>query len=380
MDKILFIENSILPSRGGIEKVSQLLSDTFVQDGHLCYFAYWHTDNPLIENDRKIRMDLTDSVQSFYARISHFINKNGINIIINQGLTQRRIIYTLKKIKKQNPEIQVINCLHNTPYFINYIKNPTSLKDRIILLIKSILMRGNVYIKEQQLIYSICDNYVVLSPHFIPEAKKVFHLCDDKKLKAIGNPQPFYHSSIAYNKQKTVLIIARFDENQKNLMSALRIWKQVSSEITDWKLQLIGYGEAELMYRQYIKKNNISNIEILGKKEEPLSYYQQASLFMMTSRYEGFSMTLIEALQNQCIPLAFHTFSAIDDIISDGKNGILVPPYDENLYAKRMIELMRNESLINTYRRNAGITLTQYSLDNIKEKWYSLFKEWKTKQ
>ncbi|EGF53277.1 glycosyltransferase [Bacteroides fluxus] len=371
---ILFIENSILPSRGGIEKVSDILSQIFEQDGHRCYFAFWHTDNASIQDSKKIKMNLKQPMQVFYNQLSQFIKENDINIIINQGLTQRRIIYTLKTIKREIHNVKIINCLHNTPYFIQYLERPKSIKIQLILIIKTILARQNIYIKEQKQLYKICDYYVVLSPSFISEAINNFHLKDNKKLYAIGNPLVYSNNiNIDFIKQKEVIIVARFDENQKNIISALRIWKQVCERITDWSLRIIGYGEAEVLYKQYIQEQKIPNVIFEGKKDNPQIYYQKASIFMMTSHYEGLSVTLIEALTNKCIPIAYQTFSSIKDIIWNGKNGIIIPPYNEQMYVEKIIELMSNNNLMNTYRANAQLTLSKFAHQEIRKRWYQLF-------
>lgn len=371
---ILFIENSILPSRGGIEKVSDILSQLFEQDGHHCFFAFWHTDNTSIDENKKIRINFKQSKYAFYNQLNLFIKEHNVNIIINQGLTQHKVIYTLKRLKQEFHNIKIINCLHNTPNFIQYIEMPRSIKIRLILVIKSILAGGNIYIKEQQQLYKSSDYYVVLSPSFIPEAIKKFHLKSNKKLYEIGNPLVYSNKSIInHSKQKEVLIVARFDENQKNIIGALRIWKQVCERITDWSLRIIGYGEAEALYKQYIQEQNIPNIIFDGKKEDPQAYYQKASIFMMTSHYEGLALTLIEALTNNCIPFAYQTFSSVKDIIWNEKNGIIIPPYNESIYAQKMINLMSDDKLISSYRENSRLTLSKFEHQEIKTKWYQLF-------
>lgn len=370
---ILFIENSILPSRGGIEKVSDILGKSFSQDGHKCYFAFCCIDNPSIKDEQKFQMNFNYTLNRFYTLFRSFILVNNIDIIINQGITQRRVIYSLKKIKQENSKIKIINCLHNTPYFIHHIEKPKSLKARIIIAIKSILARKNIYIKEQQNLYQICDHYLVLSPKFISESKIIFQLKNDSKLQSIPNPLIYNTSNTQYDKQKIVLIVARFDENQKNIIGALRIWKQVCNTVKDWSLHIIGYGDSESLYKQYIKEENIPNIIIEGKKDNPQIFYQKASLFMMTSHYEGFSLTLIEALQNQCIPIVFQTFSSVTDIIINGKNGILIPPYQEDLYAQKMINLMQDTKQLEEYRKYSQSYLSQFTIQNIKEEWYKLF-------
>ena len=65
----------------------------------------------------------------------------------------------------------------------------------------------------------------------------------------------------------------------------------------------------------------------------------------MTSRYEGFGMTLTEALQNACIPLAYDSYSSVHDIIQNGQNGFLIKNNDEQSYANTMLKIALFEEL-----------------------------------
>ena len=244
----------------------------------------------------------------------------------------------------------------------------------MIFAIKTILAWKNVFVDEQQQLYKICDNFVVLSPSFIHEAKEVFKLKDSNKLTAISNPLIFKNTTNC-DKQKDVLIVARFDENQKNIIGALNIWNTVSEQKPDWTLHIVGYGDNEERYKRYIKELNIQNIIFDGKKENTQPFYQKASIFMMTSFYEGFSLTLIEALQNKCIPFAYNTFSSVSDIIINNKNGVIIPPFEEDMYAKKMIDLMSDNNLMENYRANSNISLMQFEPLVIKQKWYELFNQ-----
>ena len=127
-------------------------------------------------------------------------------------------------------------------------------------------------------------------------------------------------------------------------------------------------------YQNFIKSNNIKNIILTGEREDPMKYYSQSSIFMMTSRYEGLCLTLIEALQNQCVPIAFSTFSSLQDIIINQVNGIIIPPYEEKKYANEMIKLMSNPNLLAEYQKQSYITLEKFSPELIINQWINLFK------
>jgi glycosyltransferase involved in cell wall biosynthesis len=83
-------------------------------------------------------------------------------------------------------------------------------------------------------------------------------------------------------------------------------------------------------------------------------------------------MTLTEALQNGCIPLAFDTYTALHDIISDGYNGCIIKPYNEAEYASKIIELIQNTELRKTMSLHALVSSKKFALDSIISSWLSL--------
>ena len=373
-NNILFIENSLLPSRGGIEKVTYKLSECFTKNKYNCFFAFQYVDYNGILEEKKFRFNHSDNKHTYYKKFDAFINKNNINIIIIQGITQRKLIHTLKKLKKIY-NFQLIYCLHNTPQYIHHLPRPKKGIDLIKISIKT-LMYGFIhpYIKEQQMIYNLCDNYIVLSKSFIEEAKKEFSFPNIEKINYIGNPlMSNVNGQVDIKeKKKEVLIIARFDENQKNIIGALNIWKQIADCKKDWSLIIVGYGEYEDVYRKYIFENSISNVKIQGKSENPDYYYRRASIFMMTSHYEGLAITLIEALQYKCIPIAYNTFSSIHDLIINNSNGFIIPAYDVKAYINKLLIIMNNPDVRVNMMNNSSITLSSFTDDNIINKWMTV--------
>lgn len=82
--------------------------------------------------------------------------------------------------------------------------------------------------------------------------------------------------------------------------------------------------------------------------QNPDEFYKKSLVSCMTSNFEGFGMVLVEAMQYGCVPFAFDTFTALHDIIDDGVNGFIIPPFDEDKYAEtveRFVHLPLNSKL-----------------------------------
>ena len=85
-------------------------------------------------------------------------------------------------------------------------------------------------------------------------------------------------------------------------------------------------------------------------------------------------MVLTEAMSFGTIPFAFDSYSAVHDIIEDGKTGVLVKPFSINEYANKLASLMSDEDERNRMSANCITDVTRFSLDNIVNQWEDLFK------
>ena len=92
----------------------------------------------------------------------------------------------------------------------------------------------------------------------------------------------------------------------------------------------------------------------------------------MVSAYEGWGLTITEAQQCGCVPIAFDSFGAIHDIIDSGKNGIIVPEGNINEYAAQLKRLMNNPDELKRLSDNAREDCLRFSRENIAKQWKTL--------
>ena len=118
----------------------------------------------------------------------------------------------------------------------------------------------------------------------------------------------------------------------------------------------------------------LKNVCNVGRSKNPQKLYQESKIFMMTSNFEGFGMTLTEALQNACVPFVFNTFSSLHDIIESDYNGFIIPAKDEILYATKMIEFMQGKNQ-DKYAVQALESSRKFSIENIGLQWIHLLNE-----
>lgn len=141
-----------------------------------------------------------------------------------------------------------------------------------------------------------------------------------------------------------------------------------------WNLKILGKGEDLDYYKWLMKKWRVSDVSFEGQ-QDPISYYKEASIFMMTSSCEGLPMTILEARQCGCVPIVFDTFSSLPDIVTDEEDGFVVEEGNEQQYVTRLTELMNNESLRRRMLENAQHSCQPFSPQTVTAQWDTLFKE-----
>lgn len=372
MKKVLFVEISLNPNLGGIERVTYTVSKGLEEQGVQCYYVYSNYDFEEIPIERKLKINYADSSDVFNRRLNDFISLNNIDIVINQDLYSKKILKFYNSYKKLLG-FKLVNCFHLSPDFYEYQKiNGIKFKTKVWFY--KHIIRENWFVHERKQMYKLCDKFVLLSDSFIPDFAKRYKLKDPSRLVAISNPLPFTEEASVdlSKKEKIALIVSRFFEIQKNLKASLRIWKAVQEEgFRDWKLEIVGYGEDEEMLKEYAKEIGLTNYEFMGQSDDVASYYRKASIFMMTSNYEGFGMTILEAQYFGCVPIVMDNFSVVHDLIDNGINGFLSK--NENCFIIDLKKILKDD--LSVFASAAIKRSGKTSIKNVVKKWLFLFQK-----
>lgn len=224
--------------------------------------------------------------------------------------------------------------------------------------------------------YNEADVTVLLCKGFISQYQSYANIKDSSKFYVIPNSLSFDETlplSDIRKKKKIVLIVSRLDEPQKRLSLALKIWKEVKKTPSSngWILNIVGHGPNENLYRDIIKYEKIPDVYLLGK-QQPKSFYKEASIFLMTSKSEGWGLTLTEAQQFGVVPIAFNSYAALEEIVTDGVDGVVIPECDKTMYAQKLLNLMENEEERELMAQNAIKNCKRFSLGKIANKWWIL--------
>lgn len=176
--------------------------------------------------------------------------------------------------------------------------------------------------------------------------------------------------------QENIIVTAGRLVYQKGTEYLARVAVSVLKKHSDWRWLVLGDGEERNILEQAIEENGLENQLILkGTVDCVESYLERAKLFVLTSRYEGFGMCLVEALQMKLPCICFDVKVGPSEIISNGQNGILIPPFDCEKMTCEIGNLIDNPNRLEEMTAKTMIGFERFDEKQITEKWKSVFNE-----
>lgn len=236
------------------------------------------------------------------------------------------------------------------------------------------LAYGYLSLREERIVPKKYDAFVVLTKED-QEAWKT--ICPSTI--SIPNIIPLLSNKQSSKENKIVIAVGRLD-NQKGFDRLIDLWDLVKEEHPDWYLHIFGTGEDKEKLELQIQNKRLQNqIQIFPPEKEIAKRYLESSIFVMTSRFEGFPMVLLEAMSFG-LPCVSYLFKCgPKDAIEDGVNGFLVKEGDKHLFAEKVISLINNQDLRKQMGNKASEATRKYTYDIIMQKWIGLFQDILTK-
>lgn len=347
---------------GGIERVIANLSNALSEDYQITILV---KDSPV----SVYRLNKTISIHSINEKLELNMNSK-LHRILNVPYNMIRSIIGLKKYFKSNDFDYVY-----TAFPINGLE----------VYLASKKYRKRLVASEHASYYAYNSIYKKIKEYLYPKLAfiSVPTKMDTEIYKKLGYNAIYIPHLTTYDKiennsllEKTIINVGRLTSDKQQMM-LLEIWQIVNKKIpnNEWKLQIIGSGEEEDNLQSFISSSDIKNVEMVPHTSRIADYYSASSLFVFTSRTEGFGMVLLEAMSFGLPCISFDCPSGPRDIIDDGKNGFLISCYDKELFAEKICQYIMSNS-DEKQKLGQGATRKVENWDNraILEQWKDIFK------
>jgi len=341
--KILFTIGSL--TSGGAERVLVTLANFWASKG-------WDITLLIVSShDNFYKVDDTVKLISLDKKFAH--KKSSVSNTI-KGIRE-----TIKEVK---PDIIIS--------FIT-IMNILTLIANIGLKIPIIISERNYFDQLKKihwqllrtLFYRRADGMVVLSEY---DYNKYTYV---KSKRIIFNPLNKKNMLDVKFKDKDKLIIAVGDLiDQKGFDMLIESLSTI--DLKEWKVMIVGEGKDREMLNSLIKEHHLEDkISLIGRKSNIFDYYKKASIFVLSSRYEGFPNVLAEAMSHGCACVAFDCKTGPSDMIENHKNGLLVEANNSFELGKKINFIMRDKELREKFFKESLNIKVKLDIDVISEKW-----------
>lgn len=220
---------------------------------------------------------------------------------------------------------------------------------------------------------SCLDDIVALTKHDAAEYRKKMNL----PAQWIYNPLSFESEMKSDVSHKALLYVGRMDLPHKGLDFLIDIMRilVVEKGRRDWILFMVGDGADLPEVKKKARKAGIADHVLFeGEQSAVIPYYLKSSVFLCTSRWEGFGLVVTEAMECGLPVVSFET-DGPSEIIENGKNGFLIPKYDLHAFADAADRLMEDEALRKSMSAASVIRAKDFHIESILERWKKILEE-----
>lgn len=190
----------------------------------------------------------------------------------------------------------------------------------------------------------------------------------------IPNILTLYPDEQARLESNNIISVGRL-EAQKGYDLLIEAWRSVALKHPDWKMHVYGNGSCKALLTDMIKTAEIETSFILHQADPDIyQQYLKHSFYVMSSRFEGFGLVLIEAMSCGLPCVSYNCSSGPAEIIKDGEDGILVENGNISKLSEAICYMIEHEDERKKMGSNARINVLRYSQESIMRQWDVLFR------
>lgn len=193
---------------------------------------------------------------------------------------------------------------------------------------------------------------------------------------AIANPMQTPGRPVAYDVDSKLILSSGRLTYQKGFDLLVDVADKVLPDHPDWQWKILGEGEDRSALEQKIRDARLDGrLTLEGRVDDVDAYYRQSAMFVMTSRFEGLPMVLLEAKAHRLPLVSFDCPTGPAEIIEDGINGTIVPLGDIDAMAVAINELINDRAKRIEYSNMSESNAQRYEMRAIAQAWIRLLDE-----
>lgn len=340
-------------ANGGAQRVIATMANYFIEKNHEITIVTMTNDQPFFPIHPDVRIKKLGIDKSSLSK-HNFLSANIVRL---------KAIY--KEMANIRPDI-VISFM--TSANVLSIVASKLLKIPVIVSERTFHPRvSKIWGKLRRLVYPYSDALVLLSPEDFEYYS--YH----KNRTIIKNPIAFVPpKNIDFQKKEKVIIAAGRLHPVKGFDLLLKAFAKIENK-ENWKLMILGEGSERPFLEKMISDLKISsNVEMPGRVDNIESYLYNASIFVLSSRNEGFPNALVESMAFGCAPVSFDCKTGPNTIIRNNENGLLIEDGNIEKLSEAIEKLMNDTDFREKIAQKAMDITKELSVTNIMKQWEDL--------
>lgn len=381
--KITFVEQNI-DGMGGVERIICTLANAFAKDNQVSVINEEKKNaKSFFKYDDDIRIEnILDFSNTYTTSLDNSMFSNAMKIIRK---VKRKIVllFLPNRIKKLLYESDIIIFGRTTVAF-KYLKLFLRKKERPIIIVRDasnlFCINNSAKKKIKKYFPLLVDKFIVSSDESIKAYKKFF---GDKKVDMVKiyNPLGIEPNAGFSFLSKEIVSLGRFDK-QKGFENLILAFNLINKKYPDWSLSIYGKGSYSKVLKKLISNNKIPNVQLKNPEKDVTKVFNNAAIYVMSSRFEGYANCLVEALACGIPCITYDWLTGADEIVKNNENGLIahLDNREEYLYGKTsvkdvecladaLIKLIENEQLCNRLSENAIKIFETRNKETIIEQW-----------
>lgn len=370
MKKVLFIQIKG-KSKAGVWFVNKTVGEELIKKGYEVEILSIRNnqDDTVLEYNPKLKIHTINEDDLW--EISRKRDIKSFKSLIKYISEHKRLRQDYEKakeyIRKMNPDYiiashyQALEAVPKEFYYKTVHEQHSSMKD-----VKESRANYNLLKKYSKKIYGL----IWLSEATKNEADRLGF----KNNYCIYNPVRFNTNACAkVEANKKLICITRIENTQKRINLMIKIVDNVLKKNPNWEFELYGFGKFDEESQKILDSN--SRMKYMGKTDNPKDILLTSSINLNTSKFEGFSLSILEASMCGIPTISFNFGESIYEEIENDKTGYIIDDDNIELYVEKLNELMNNKNKLKEMSKKNKVFAKSFLPENIIEEWIDFFEK-----